>query len=180
MSRTTYLLCLLIALAVVVAGCGGGDDGPGEGAYGIDSGGKEPISPADDEKPEKEKGIRASIWRADSAEIKRGIFDFDGYTLYRFGGDTGSKPTCYGACAKKWPPLITELKPYGVDVVKSKIGTTKRKDGTIQVTYFGYPLYTYVGDKKKSGVTGLVNGHNVEAFGGTWYALKANGQDAPG
>jgi len=44
------------------------------------------------------------------------------------------------------------------------------------VTYFGHPLYTFVGDK----VTGDANGHEVEAFGGTWYALKANGQDAPG
>jgi len=114
MTRTAYTLCLLLLLALAIAGCGGGDDGPGEGAYGIDSGGKEPIATDFDKKPE---GIRASIWRGTSKDVDRGLFEFDGYTLYRFSRDEGSKPSCYGACAKKWPPLITELKPYGVDIV---------------------------------------------------------------
>lgn len=175
MTRTKYILCSLVLLAVVLAGCGGGDDGPNEGAYGLDVPGR---STSKDEREETEKRrIRASVWRADSEDIKRGIFEFDGFTLYRFDKDQGSKSTCYGACAKQWPPLITELKPYGVDIVKSKLGTTRRRDGTLQVTYFGHPLYTFVGDTKKPGVTGEVNGHGVEAFGGMWYALKANGQD---
>jgi predicted lipoprotein with Yx(FWY)xxD motif len=171
MNRTIYALCLLVTLALALAGCGGGDDGPGEVTYGPTAA-EEKAAEEEAAAPEKRR-IRASVWRAESEDIKRGIFEFDGFTLYRFDKDQESKPSCYGACAKKWPPLITELKPYGVDVVKSKVGTTRRKDGTLQVTYFGYPLYTYVGDK----VTGEVNGHGVEAFGGTWYALRANGQD---
>lgn len=174
MNRAALTLLLVVALAGAIAGCGEADDGaPGPGAYGPESTNAEPVSQEEGEKPEK-RPFRASIWRADSEDIKRGIFEFDGFTLYRFGNDKGSEPTCYGACAKRWPPLLTEAKPNGVDVIRSQLGTTKRNDGSIQVTYFGHPLYTYTGDK----TTGEVNGSGVEAFGGTWYALHANGQDA--
>jgi predicted lipoprotein with Yx(FWY)xxD motif len=162
----------LLVLAVVLAGCGGGDDDSGETTQAPTTTNEKAASKDEAQKPKRK--LRASVWRADSEDIKLGIFEYDGFTLYRFDKDKGSKPTCYGACAKKWPPLLTEAKPYGVDVVKSKIGTTKRKDGTTQVTYFGYPLYTFVGDKG----TGEVNGNGVQAFGGTWIALHANGKDA--
>lgn len=168
------LLALALALAVATAGCGdAGDDGPGPGAYGLQTEDEKPVSRDEAEEPKK-RLFRASIWRADSKDIKMGIFEFDGFTLYRFDRDRGTESTCYGACAKRWPPLLTEGKPNGVDVVRSKLGTTKRRDGTTQVTYFGHPLHTFTGDK----ITGEVNGNDVEAFGGTWYALHANGQDA--
>ncbi|HEX6205213.1 MAG TPA: hypothetical protein VFZ29_05340 [Solirubrobacterales bacterium] len=176
MGKFNHVLLLVVALAIGLAGCGDSEDGPGPGAYGLETEQNKTVS----EEAEKPKKVfRASIWRADSEDLKRGLFEFDGFTLYRFSGDKGSTSTCYGACAKQWPPLVTEGKPNGVDVVRSKMGTTKRKDGSLQVTYFGYPLYTFAGDKVPSGATGLVNGNGVEAFGGTWYALKANGQDAP-
>lgn len=173
MTRAPLALLLLVALAILITGCGDADDeGPGPGAYGLPDKEK-PASEEGSEKPKK-RLVRASIWRANSEDIEKGIFEFDGFTLYRFDKDKGSKPTCYGACAKRWPPLLTDLKPNGVDVLRSKLGTTKRRDGTLQVTYFGYPLYTYTGDK----ITGEVNGNGVEAFGGTWHALHASGQDA--
>lgn len=175
MTKHNYALLLLLALAFAIAGCGDSEDGPGPGAYGLETEQDKTVSEESDPGEKPKKVFRASIWRADSKDIKRGLFEFDGYTLYRFTKDKGTTSTCYGACAKQWPPLVTEGKPNGVDVVRSKMGTTKRKDGTIQVTYFGSPLYTYIGDK----VTGEVKGNGVEAFGGTWYALKANGQDAP-
>ncbi len=56
----------------------------------------------------------------------------------------------------------------------SKLGTTERKDGTMQVTYAGHPLYTFVEDKKP----GEANGNDVSAFGAQWYALKGNGEEA--
>lgn len=184
MTRHNYALLLLIALAFAIAGCGDSEDGPGPGAYGLETAQDETaqdktVSEEADTGEKPKKVFRASIWRADSEDIKRGLFEFYGFTLYRFSKDQGTTSTCYGACAKKWPPLVTEGKPNGVDVVRSKMGTTKRKDGTLQVTYFGHPLYTFVGDRVPSGATGKVNGNGVEAFGGTWYALKANGQDAP-
>jgi predicted lipoprotein with Yx(FWY)xxD motif len=179
MGKIDPLLVVVVALAIGLAGCGDSNDGPEPGAYGLQSEQDKTVSEETESDEKPKKVFRASIWRADSEDLERGLFEFDGFTLYRFTADKGSTPTCYGACAKQWPPLLTEGKPNGVDVIRSKIGTTKRKDGTIQVTYFGYPLYTFSGDRVEGGATGLVNGNAVEAFGGTWYALKANGQDAP-
>ena len=53
------------------------------------------------------------------------------------------------------------------------LGTTKRKDGTLQVTYAGRPLYTYVGDQRP----GEANGNDIDPFGAEWYALQPNGQE---
>jgi predicted lipoprotein with Yx(FWY)xxD motif len=56
----------------------------------------------------------------------------------------------------------------------SMLGTVKRKDGTMQVTYAGHPLYTFIEDKKP----GEAKGNDVTAFGAQWYALKGNGEEA--
>lgn len=169
MNRTIYALCLLVTLALALAGCGEGDDGTTETLPSRD-GGKKPAS-----SDGGGGGGPAKVFRADTAEFEEILFDENGYTLYRFDKDKGSTSTCYGACAKQWPPLLTEGQPVAYAVIPSKLGTTERKDGTTQVTYFGYPLYTYVGDLGK--VTGKVTGHDVEAFGGEWYAIHKNGQD---
>jgi predicted lipoprotein with Yx(FWY)xxD motif len=57
----------------------------------------------------------------------------------------------------------------------SLLGTTKRKDGTVQVTYDGHPVYTFFLDKKP----GETNGNDVDFFGGEWYALQPNGEEPP-
>jgi predicted lipoprotein with Yx(FWY)xxD motif len=58
----------------------------------------------------------------------------------------------------------------------SQLGTTKRSDGTMQVTYAGHPLYTFVEDSKP----GEAKGNDTSAFGAQWYALKPNGEEAGG
>jgi predicted lipoprotein with Yx(FWY)xxD motif len=168
-NRTVNVLCLLVVAVLAFAGCGGGDDGPGEVTYGGNGGSETSASGSDGAGGEGP----ARVYRADTEEFQEILFDEGGYTLYRFSGDKGSEPSCYGACAEKWPPLITEGQPVAYAVLPSKLGQAERKDGTVQATYFGHPLYTYVGDK----VTGEVTGHGVEAFGGTWYALHKNGKD---
>jgi predicted lipoprotein with Yx(FWY)xxD motif len=71
--------------------------------------------------------------------------------------------------------LTTESEPKGqMGVSASKLGTTKRKDGTTQVTFAGHPLYTYVEDSKP----GEANGNDFSSFGAQWYALEPNGQEA--
>jgi predicted lipoprotein with Yx(FWY)xxD motif len=82
--------------------------------------------------------------------------------------------SCYGACAKAWPPLLTEGEPHPSNGAEgAKLGTTKRKDGSEQVTYAGHPLYTYTGDQGP----GEANGNDVDAFGAEWYALTASGEE---
>jgi predicted lipoprotein with Yx(FWY)xxD motif len=107
-----------------------------------------------------------------TASLGNVIANAQGKTLYLFRADSGPKSDCYGQCAKYWPPLLTTGKPVAENAAKgSLLGTTKRKDGTIQVTYKGHPLYTFVEDTK----AGMAKGEGSKAFGASWYALAPSG-----
>ena len=93
----------------------------------------------------------------------------NGHTLYLFTADKGKKSTCYRQCAGYWPPLFAAKPTAGVKA--SLLGTTKRKDGKLQVTYAGHPLYFFAQDKK----TGQVNGQGFVHFGGSWWVDSAAG-----
>jgi predicted lipoprotein with Yx(FWY)xxD motif len=102
------------------------------------------------------------------------IVDGKSRTLYLFEKDKNGKSKCSGACATNWPPLLTKGKPKASGGVKaSKLGTTKRSDGTTQVTYGGHPLYTFIADKNKPGAT---KGEGLDAFGAEWYVVGTNGK----
>jgi predicted lipoprotein with Yx(FWY)xxD motif len=109
-------------------------------------------------------------WRKTS--IGNAITNSAGHTLYLFRADHGTTSTCYGQCAVYWPPLLTSGKPTASGrVMGSLLGTTKRKDGKLQVTYKGHPLYTYLMDKK----AGQTAGEGSKFFGAAWYALAPSG-----
>jgi predicted lipoprotein with Yx(FWY)xxD motif len=93
-----------------------------------------------------------------------------GRTLYWFAPDTPSKSVCYGTCAAYWPPVIGNP-AAGPGVTLSKIATIARTDGTIQVTYAGHPLYTYIGDT----APGQANGNDINLNGGFWHEVPAAG-----
>ena len=106
---------------------------------------------------------------------KIGTFLVDGHgrTLYLFQKDKTTRSTCSGACATDWPPLLTSGKAKASGSVrKALLGTTKRSDGSTQVTYKGHPLYTYSGDQK----AGDTNGQAVSAYGARWYAVLPSGK----
>ena len=95
-------------------------------------------------------------------------------TLYLFEKDKKGKSACSGQCAKFWPPLLTKGKPKaGSGVKASLLGTTKRSDGTTQVTYNKHPLYRFLNDKNKVGAT---KGEGLDAFGAEWYVVGTNGK----
>ena len=96
----------------------------------------------------------------------------NGRTLYLFTADKGTTSACYGKCAAVWPPLIADKPSVGPGLNASMIGTTKRKDGALQVTYGGHPLYFFAKDKK----AGDVKGQGIVHFGGAWYAVSAAGR----
>ena len=104
--------------------------------------------------------------------LGRIIVTSNGRTLYLFEKDRDGKSACSGQCAAFWPPLITSGKP-GVSggARASLIGTTRRADGRLQVTYNHHPLYTFVKDKK----AGQTNGEGVNAFGAGWDAMSPAG-----
>jgi predicted lipoprotein with Yx(FWY)xxD motif len=96
----------------------------------------------------------------------------NGHTLYLFTADRGKKSTCYGQCAGYWPPLFAAKPTVGAGLKASLLGTTKRKDGKLQVTYAGHPLYFFAQDKK----AGQVNGQGFVHFGGSWWVVSAAGR----
>ncbi len=93
-------------------------------------------------------------------------------TVYLFEADKGPTSACSGACASAWPPVTTGGAPVALHgAVAADLGTTKRSEGTMQVTYKGHPLYYFVKDKD----SGDSYGEGVKAFGGPWYVLSPKG-----
>ena len=114
--------------------------------------------------------------RVDVAKSRLGqiLVDSKGITLYDFPPDKGTTSVCYGACAALWPPLLTKGKPSaGPGVRSSLLGTTRRKDGKLEVTYNGHPLYYFVSDRKP----GQTTGQGVDQFGGPWWVLSSRGKE---
>ena len=85
-----------------------------------------------------------------------------------FTEDVGGKVSCYDTCQKYWPPLVGSA-TAGSGVDASLIGTTTRKDGLMQVTYKGLPVYYFLKDKKPGDVFG-------QLVQGTWYVLSPKGE----
>jgi predicted lipoprotein with Yx(FWY)xxD motif len=107
-----------------------------------------------------------------TTSLGRIIVNSNGRTLYLFEKDRNGKSACSGQCAAFWPPLITSGKPRVTGGARaSLIGTTRRADGRLQVTYNHHPLYTFVKDKK----AGQTNGEGVNAFGAGWDAMSTAG-----
>jgi predicted lipoprotein with Yx(FWY)xxD motif len=106
-----------------------------------------------------------------STEYGKALFGPSGKVVYVFGADRGSTSRCYGVCAAAWPPLLTSAAPVAGSGVEAKLlGTTKRKNGTLQVTYNGHPLYYYSADK-----IGKVMCQHANMHGGLWLIIKPNG-----
>ncbi len=180
MNRTLPAIAILaIGALLVVTGCGGSSSSSGEsGAYGSGSGETGTTKSAKSETGgEASAGGPGVVAVAKSSELGPVLVDSKGFTVYDFHKDKGTKSACYGACAKGWPPLTTSGAPQAMSGAEaSKLGTTERSDGTMQVTYAGHPLYTFVEDTKP----GDTKGNDVSAFGAQWYALKSSGEEAGG
>jgi predicted lipoprotein with Yx(FWY)xxD motif len=180
--RTYFAVGALALLALlVIAGCGGG----GSSSESTTAESAPPKSesttetkPTSESKPAaKPKGKVAVVKVTNTPDLGKVIVESKGMTLYDFHKDKGTTSACYGECAGAWPPLLTagESKATG-GAEQSLLGTTKRKDGTVQVTYNGHPVYGFVEDKKP----GETNGNDFKGFGAQWYALMPNGEEAPG
>jgi predicted lipoprotein with Yx(FWY)xxD motif len=92
-----------------------------------------------------------------------------GFTLYWFGPDTPTTSKCTGSCAAYWPPLTGD--PRAGPGVTGQLGTLRRPDHTVQATYDGHPLYTYIGDNRP----GQAGGNNLDLNGGVWYEVRVSG-----
>jgi predicted lipoprotein with Yx(FWY)xxD motif len=150
------------AVAVTIAGCGGGGSSGSGGGYAKAA---PPAKPGQSAAGATTVGLGAT-------KLGRFLVDSRGRALYLFEKDTSTTSTCYSACASLWPPLTASGTPKGsAGVVASKLGTTKRTDGTTEVTYGGHPLYYYAGDAGP----GQTTGQGLKQFGAAWYVLAASG-----
>jgi predicted lipoprotein with Yx(FWY)xxD motif len=110
---------------------------------------------------------------AKTSRFGRILFDGRGFVLYAFTRDARAKSACSGACAHAWPPYIVKSRPRpGAGIAAGRLGTTKRSNGSLQVTYAGRPLYYYVGDRKP----GQILCQNVTEFGGVWLVVRPSGR----
>ncbi|HEY4278413.1 MAG TPA: hypothetical protein VGM91_09350 [Conexibacter sp.] len=95
-----------------------------------------------------------------------------GRTLYMWVADKGGMSSCSGACAKAWPPLTTAARPMASGGAQAgMLATTRRPDGTMQVTYAGHPLYFYAEDDS----AGQMNGQASKEFGADWFVVAPSG-----
>jgi predicted lipoprotein with Yx(FWY)xxD motif len=95
-----------------------------------------------------------------------------GFTLYWFAPDTPTTSKCNGSCVTYWPPVKGPA-TAGAGVT-GKLATIKRSDGSVQATYNGHPLYTYVADT----APGQAKGNGLNLSGGVWHEVTASGAAA--
>jgi predicted lipoprotein with Yx(FWY)xxD motif len=156
MTKSALFALAPAASALAVAGCASGASGYAQAA------------------PSRTAGKAAPTVALATSKFGKILVGSDGRTLYLFAADKMMASTCYGACASVWPPLAVIGTPKaGPGVQASLLGTTKRTNGSAEVTYNGHPLYHYAGDT----TPGATNGQNIDEVGALWHVLSANGNE---
>ena len=98
--------------------------------------------------------------------------DGGGNSLYLFTNDQRNASTCSGGCAGAWPPLVTVGDPVaGEGIEGDLLGMITREDGSVQVTYNGWPLYRFSGDQAPGDTKG-------QEVGGVWFTVSTAGEPA--
>jgi predicted lipoprotein with Yx(FWY)xxD motif/nucleotide-binding universal stress UspA family protein len=120
----------MLAAALIVAACAS----PGSGSDGAAG------------RPSHAAGSASASSTLKTATINGAavLTNANGFTVYSFAPDTPTTSRCNGSCAHFWPPV--EGPAMAGPGVTGTVGTITRSDGTIQATYNGHPLYTYLGD----------------------------------
>jgi predicted lipoprotein with Yx(FWY)xxD motif len=175
-SRTT--MTLAAAIALTMTGCATGDSAADEPAAAEAPPAADAAEAPDDAaSPDSEDdgdtmdgtGETGATLTVGSTEHGDVLVDADGMTLYVFDPDEQGPSTCDGDCAASWPPLVVDGDPgAGAGVDAALVGTVDRDDGTVQVTYDGWPLYRWVAD----GTPGDATGQGVQDV---WWVVSPDG-----
>jgi predicted lipoprotein with Yx(FWY)xxD motif len=173
--KLVILPILALIAAGTIAACGGSDNSstsssPTSNTSNSGGGGAYGAAPKATDTPAASGAVSLKTTKGDPGTF---LVDSSGRALYLFEADKGDKSTCNGACAAAWPPLTTDGAPKAGDGVQaSLLGTTKRDDGKMEVTYDGHPLYYFANDT----APGDIKGQGVDAFGAEWYVVGSNGK----
>ena len=188
-ARTIVLVVGVLALS----GCGGDDEAaqrpaetaPAETRKDTDNGMASDTNTgmaSDTElarRPRGEAGLRVPARRArivaKGSSFGRVLFDANGQVVYVFENDDENRSACTSAdCVKAWPPVLTRERPSaGRGIDAGLLGTIRRADGRLQVTYNGRPLYFYEHE-----APGEIKCHNVDLHGGLWWVVTPRGEPA--
>jgi predicted lipoprotein with Yx(FWY)xxD motif len=157
-NRGGRLLLGATAVAALVTACGGASTtSTSSGGGGAAAGGPAMISAA----------------QTSSGTVLTGP---SGKTVYMLVDSSGKPVACSSACLAVWPPVTTTGTPQAGSGVTAMLSTASASDGSTLAAANGDPLYYYSGDSS----AGQVSGQGLMSFGGTWYALQANGQKVSG
>lgn len=152
MTPITRAALPVLALAALAAGCGSSSSSSGGTSTPASSG-----------------SASAVVATASNPKLHETVLvDAHGRTLYHLSAETGGKFICTGACTKLWHPLDVRSATAARGSVGS-LGTVKRPDGALQVTYRGLPLYTFAQDHGR----GDAAGQGIKDVG-TWAAASTS------
>jgi predicted lipoprotein with Yx(FWY)xxD motif len=162
--RPVSAVVLGACLSLVAAGCSVASGVAIRGPYAHTS------APKLDHRPIDE------ITVGEVAGLGQVLVDGVGMTVYMFQTDRQGYPSrCVGLCAIGWPPLLllpdTSRPIAGPGIRASLLGTAPRAHGTRQITYNGWPLYTWPQDT----APGEATGQALTNVGGRWYVVNAAG-----
>jgi predicted lipoprotein with Yx(FWY)xxD motif len=158
--RTRFLAVPLLGAAMLLAACGGGAASPTAAPA---TAAPPTAAPATD----VPAAAGPTVALGDTS-LGKVLVDDKGMTLYAFTPDNGGDSTCYDDCEKSWPVLAGSSIEAGAGLNATDFGTTARKDGSSQVTFMGWPLYHFAGDKAAGETAG-------QGLGGKWYVVDASG-----
>jgi predicted lipoprotein with Yx(FWY)xxD motif len=177
------VLVFVLAFALVAAGCGGDDEAAPTGDEAAPPTTTTDGSPAPEadvvalaQRPAGEEGLRVAAQRArivvEESDFGRVLFDANGQAIYVFEIDDPKQSNCTSVeCVQAWPPVLTEEQPSaGAGIEAELLGTIRRDDGTLQVTYNGRPLYFYEHEGPAE-----IKCHNVNLHGGLWWVVTPGG-----
>jgi predicted lipoprotein with Yx(FWY)xxD motif len=191
MTMRRLALLALAAAALIAAGCGDDSD---DGTPRADKAAMTTQTTGDamrddamkDDSMKSDRAMKAdtamaarrhgTIVKVIDSQYGRVLADGRGEAFYLFDKERSARSQCYGECAAAWPPVLARASGgprSGRGAAASLLGTTRRRDGKIQVTYAGHPLYYYVHDSP-----GRILCHDVFEYGGTWLVVKPNGTAA--
>ena len=155
-------VALALGLGLVLAACGAEADGEGDGAAAVV------------DAPTAAAGAVVDV--ADDAALGSILTDASGMTLYLFTSDSPGVSTCVDGCLATWPPLLTDGEPSVQGAADATLlGTLTRDDGSVQVTYGGWPLYFFAADMAPGDVAG-------QGVNDVWFVVAPDGtavEDGP-
>jgi predicted lipoprotein with Yx(FWY)xxD motif len=148
------------SLALLLAGCGGSSSSSGSApsAAGRPTSGVGVLTPGD------------TVLIVQKSKLGYVLALADGDVVYTYGNDkAGGQPTCTSSCAAIWPAVTGIPMTNSGETLPGKLGTVTTSNGAKQITYNGYPLYTF-----KAGKPLQVTGNGMD---GLWHVIKLSASD---